>query len=113
MIKKSCPARELRKSEGGVVDGHALVLATREECYGHVRLFNRMILDPGQSISYHTHGDETEFYYILSGTPTVNDNGQEVLMEPGQVMVTGNGDSHAMENRTDGPVELIAMIVCK
>ena len=90
---------------------HATVLATPEECHGHVMQFRRIVLDPGCSIGYHTHEDNTEIYYILSGTPTGNDNGVEVLMEPGQVMVTGNGDGHALENRTNEPVEIINLIV--
>ena len=45
--------------------------------------------------------------------PTGNDNGEEVQMGPGSVMVTGNGAGHALENRTNEPVELINLIVKK
>lgn len=111
MLKKVCPKVEVEKLKGGNGILHATELAMPEECHGHVMQFRRMVIDPGCSIGYHAHTENTEIYYVLSGTPTGNDNGEEVLMEPGYVLVTGNGDSHALENRTNEPVEIINLIV--
>lgn len=111
MIKTSCPKREMENMRGGKGLLHATDLTTVEECYGHVRLFCHMVLDPGVSIGYHAHEGETEFFYILSGKPVANDNGTMVEMVPGQVLATGHGDGHALENPTAEPVEFIAMIV--
>ena len=113
MLKKDCPKLEVERLRGGNGILHATELAVAEECHGHVTQFRRMVMDPGCSIGYHTHDENTEIYYILSGNPTGNDNGEEVQMGPGSVMVTGNGAGHALENRTNEPVELINLIVKK
>ena len=39
-----------------------------------------------------------------------NDDGTEVVVHPGDICATGYGESHGLENRTDEPVELIALI---
>lgn len=111
MIKKTCPGRELERMRGGEGIVHATDFVTLEETHGHVRLFGRFVLEPGCSIGYHTHEEDTEIFYILSGAPTVNDNGMEAILEPGQVMITGNGAGHGMSNPTEETVEFIAMIV--
>ena len=113
MLKKECTRLEIEKLRGGNGILRATVLAEGEECHGHVTQFRRMVMDPGCSIGYHTHDTNTEVYYILSGHPIGNDNGVEVQMGPGDVLVTGNGAGHALENRTDEPVEFINLIVNK
>ena len=40
-----------------------------------------------------------------------NDDGVETVVHPGDICATGYGQSHGLENRTDEPVELIALIV--
>ena len=87
------------------------VLATADQMYKSARLFNHVTLDPGCSLGYHNHEHETEFYYILKGEAVFNDNGTEVLFHAGDVGVTGNGDGHGIENRSNEPVEMIALIV--
>lgn len=112
MYKRSEDCLQMEKQVGG---GKGLarmkVLAAPEEMYQSARLFNAITLDPGCSIGYHAHEHETEFYYILSGEAVFNDNGTEVTLHAGDVTQTGYGQSHGMENRSDKPVELIALIV--
>lgn len=107
---ENCPRKDV-----GVWDGKGLVhmklLTDPEGLYHHGRLFNHIVLDPGCSIGYHTHEHETEFYYILSGEAVFNDNGEEVLLRAGDIGATGYGEGHSLENQTDAPVELIALIV--
>ena len=86
-------------------------LGEPEEMYQSARLFNHVTIQPGCSIGYHIHEHETEFYYILKGEAVFNDNGTEVLFHAGDVGVTGNGDGHGIENRSNEPVEMIALIV--
>ena len=86
-------------------------LGEPEEMYKSASLFNHVTIQPGCSIGYHTHEHETEFYYILKGEAVFNDNGTEVLFHAGDVGVTGNGDGHGIENRSNEPVEMIALIV--
>lgn len=87
------------------------VIAPAEEMYKSARLFNHVTLDPGCSIGYHVHQHETEIYYVLKGEAVFNDNGTEVVFHAGDVGITGHGEGHAMENRSDEPMEMIALVV--
>ena len=40
-----------------------------------------------------------------------NDNGKEVIFRAGDIGATGYGQGHGIENRSDEPVEMIALIV--
>lgn len=109
---ENCPRRDANVQNGkGII--HMKDLADREGLYGHGRLFSHMVVDPGCSIGYHPHNQETEFYYILKGEAVFDDNGKEVLVHPGDICATGFGQGHALENRGSEPVELIALIVCE
>jgi len=109
-LSDQCPRREANVQHGkGIVKMKDL--ATKEQMYDHARLFTHIVLDPGCSIGYHTHTDETEFYYLLRGTAVFSDNGAETVLHAGDVSATGYGEGHSLENRTNEPVELIALIV--
>lgn len=105
-----CPRRE-----ASIAGGNGIIrikdLATKDEMYGHARMFSHITVRPGCSIGYHGHEHETEFYYILKGEAVFNDNGEEVVLHAGDVSATGYGQKHGLENRTDSDVELIALIV--
>ena len=105
----SCPRREKNAQHGS---GTILLkdLAAQDQFYGHTRLFTHIIVNPGCSIGYHTHQHETEFYYILSGEAAYSDNGTQTVLRAGDVSATGHGEGHGLENRSQSPVELIALI---
>ena len=109
-LSENCPRREACIQNG---KGMAKLkdLATKEQMYDHARLFSHIVLDPGCSIGYHTHTHETEFYYMLKGEAVFSDNGKEVLLHAGDIGATGYGEGHSLENRSQEPVELIALIV--
>jgi len=86
-------------------------LATPEQMYNKARLFKHITLDPGCSIGYHTHEHETEFYYMLCGEAVFSDNGTEVTLQAGDVAAIGYGEGHSLENRSNAPVEIIALII--
>lgn len=109
-LSENC-ARVEKNLFGGNGNVNMKVLATADEMYKSARLFNHVTLNPGCSLGYHTHEHETEFYYILKGEAVFNDNGTEVILRAGDISATGNGEGHSLENRTDEPVELIALIV--
>ncbi|MEG0780828.1 MAG: cupin domain-containing protein [Oscillospiraceae bacterium] len=111
MIKKEYPIRTPEGVQGG--NGVCIMrdLAVGDEMYHHARLFASVTLHPGCSIGWHVHEKETEFYYILKGTATVSDNGEEKTMLPGDVMKTGDGAGHSIENRTTEDLDFVALIV--
>ena len=77
----------------------------------NARMFAEFTLNPGCSIGYHRHDSETEYYFILSGTGTVNDNGNEVQIKQGDSIITGNGASHSIKNTGSVPLVFHAVIV--
>jgi mannose-6-phosphate isomerase-like protein (cupin superfamily) len=77
----------------------------------NARMFAEVTLKPGCSIGYHRHDSETEYYFILSGTGTVNDDGKEVQVKQGDSVITGNGASHSIKNTGPAPLVFHAVIV--
>ena len=98
-----------------VRNGNGLVhfkdIANQDELYNHARLFSHLVIEPGRSIGEHTHEHETEFFYILKGEGLFHDNGKDVTVYPGDVCATGYGASHSLENVSDKPLELVALIM--
>jgi mannose-6-phosphate isomerase-like protein (cupin superfamily) len=62
-------------------------------------------LEPGGSIGEHSHQDEEDFYYCISGRGVVVDNGQEYPFTPGTLQITRSGESQAIRNT--GETELV------
>ena len=77
----------------------------------NARMFAEITLNPGCSIGYHRHDSETEYYFILSGTGIVNDDGKEVQVKQGDSIITGNGASHCIKNTGSVPLVFHAVIV--
>ncbi len=114
MIRKKAECKtELREH---MRDGNGTVKLTNfiggpEELCGKGRLFSKITLESGCSIGYHVHEDDSELFYILNGEAEYNDNGSIVKVEAGDVTVCPPGSGHGIENKTDGTVEFIAVIV--
>ena len=112
MVKKNCPVLEVEKLRGGNGILHATVLATPEECHGHVMQFRRIVLDPGCSIGYHTHTDDVEYYCILKGNGIfTGTDGEPVRVVEGDVCLIQKGGSHGLENDGDEPLEMLALVI--
>ena len=77
----------------------------------NARMFAEITLNPGCSIGYHRHDSETEYFFILSGTGTVNDDGKEVQVKQGDSIITGNGASHSIKNTGSVPLVFHAVII--
>jgi mannose-6-phosphate isomerase-like protein (cupin superfamily) len=98
---------KMRDGEGVVLIRH--LVATENE--KHTRMLGEMTLESGCSIGYHQHNNETEYFFIISGSGTVNDNGTEVQINAGDSIVTGNGASHSIKNTGNVPLILHAVII--
>jgi mannose-6-phosphate isomerase-like protein (cupin superfamily) len=77
----------------------------------HGRLFSEITLLPGASIGEHRHDNETEYYLISEGTGIVADNGKDVPVGPGDLVVTGDGASHSIRNTGKAPLRFVAVII--
>ena len=77
----------------------------------NINLLAEITLPPGASIGNHSHTEDMEFYIILKGNGVVNDNGTEKPVTEGDVMITGNGETHSINNTGNVPLVFHAVIV--
>jgi mannose-6-phosphate isomerase-like protein (cupin superfamily) len=99
---------KLRGGEGNVAFVH---LVTDYEKEKNLKMMAELTLQPGASIGRHNHETETEYYLILSGSGTVDDNGTEVQVKAGDSIITGNGDFHSITNTGTVPLVFHAIII--
>ncbi len=77
----------------------------------HCRLFGTITLKQGTSIGEHTHEGETEYYWIISGEGIVSESDGEKIVKAGDLVITGNGESHAIRNAKMEPLVFLALII--
>ena len=104
---KSEEKERMRDGEGTTHFTYLLDGSTQK----NARMFAEITLKPGSSIGYHQHDSETEYYFILSGEGTVNDDGKEVQVKQGDSIITGNGAFHGIKNTGSVPLVFLAVIV--
>jgi len=88
-------------------------LAESEQTFNHCRMIVRTVIEPGSSMGYHAHENEMEFFYVLSGELEVNDNGQNVVLHPGDTVCSGEGEGHSLRAHGNQPAEYLAVVVRK
>lgn len=93
--------------------GHVTVINFFEEkdFLGKGRLYGKSIIEPGNSIGYHKHEGDQEAYYILQGKALYNYNGIETVLEPGDLAICRDGDSHSIESAGSENLEYIMLIL--
>lgn len=85
-------------------------LFMEDEFTTSVRFCARVTLPPGSSIGLHTHTDEDELYYILSGRGMVADGDTDAQVSAGSSILTVSGESHSIENTGEEDLILLAVI---
>lgn len=98
----------MRGGKGNINFTHIL---GSDELAGKGRLFSKLTIKPGMSIGQHKHEGEFEAFYVIKGEGTFDDNGKITKLNTGDLAVTGEGKSHAIENTGDADLELIALIL--
>ena len=86
------------------------ILEGPEELYNKGRVFAHTTVHPGSKIGYHCHINESETYYILSGSGTYNDNGKITEVHPVYLFFCGAGEGHGIEASNEG-IEMIELIL--
>lgn len=114
MVRKTHEKTEERKAAPFQGTGEITVrslLNGPEEMSGKGRVFAHTTVHPGSAIGYHVHENDSETYYILSGTGRYNDNGVMTTVTAGDVTYTAPGEGHGIEAMGEEPVEMIALIL--
>ncbi|MBQ3653613.1 MAG: cupin domain-containing protein [Synergistaceae bacterium] len=101
---------------GGTGIAHVHHVVTKDELYGHGRLYARVVLPPGSCVGWHQHIHDTEPYYILSGegdfyeSATGDGERTKTRVHAGDVCVIPVGYWHCLENTSDSDLEFMALI---
>ncbi len=77
----------------------------------HCRLVSEIVLQPNTSIGLHEHANETELFYLLEGEIRADDDGKEIIFKPGDMLFTGGGAKHSVENAGPGAARMLAVII--
>ena len=109
--KEDIRVREVEHAQGG--DGCVCFYdwLLPEDAPGHGRVISKLVIPPHCSIGYHQHEGEFEAFYVLEGEATVNDNGTEIVLQPGDMHMCKNGDSHGTRNNGDKDMVMLALIL--
>lgn len=83
----------------------------QEDFLGKGRLYGKSIIKPGNSIGYHTHEGDQEAYFILKGKALYNENGEETILEPGDLAICRDGESHSIESIGEEDLEYVMLIL--
>ena len=112
MIRKKNDMDTEKKEEmrGGTGVVNITHMVKKEELQNG-RLFARLLLPAGSSIGPHTHEGETEYYVILSGQGEVTETEGTKPVSPGDIVITGDGESHSISNTGSDPLEFLAVII--
>lgn len=81
--------------------GHVLIkrILGEKELNGKCRMYSQVTLEPGCSLGYHIHHNESETYYILKGEGVYNDNGTSCPVKAGDITFTPDGKAMAWKTQ--------------
>ena len=67
----------------------------------------RLVIQPGQRLSYQRHAKRSEHWFIVSGTALATLDGAETKLDPGDAFDIPKGSAHRIANRGETDVVLI------
>ncbi len=100
----------VRGGEGQAEIVHILE-SSLDEFNGKGRVFAKITLPPGASVGWHQHVGDSEAYYVLSGEGMVNDNGTEVAVKTGDMVLTRDGQYHSIANTAADDLVFLGLIL--
>ena len=89
------------------------IIETPEDLYGKGRVFSVVTLDPGSELGWHIHKGDGEFYCVISGEGEYSDNGNIVMLFPGDTAFCPDGEGHSMATRGTEPLVFAALVIYK
>ena len=111
IISKENIIKEIKKNMRGGDGEVTLYHLVPQDKLLHSRLMAKILIPKGASIGEHEHIKETEYYIILKGKGIVTDNGQNLEVKEGDIVITGNGGKHSIKNIGEEDLEMIAIII--
>lgn len=96
-----------------IIDGAEVNrIVTKDELFSKGSMFAHIRLKEGETVNWHIHNGEAEYYYILSGKGIYTDvDGTEHLVSAGNVCTIAPEQGHAIRNQSADDLEFITLIV--
>ena len=88
------------------------VLAPRDLPGRHLRFVHDDVLEPGVSIGTHTHSEDEEYYYIISGSGMMHLDGTDHPVSAGDITAVYPGGTHGLTNNGDEDLRVIVFCIC-
>lgn len=111
IIKRSSMREEVRENMRGGEGSVYITHMVEKEQLTNARLMAMVEIPPGGGIGEHKHELETEYYIILEGEGEVKEQDGTKSVGVGDVVVTGNGESHSIRNIGSRPLTMAAVII--
>ncbi len=100
-------------------DAKSVVLEYDERPWGNYSVLadeddhkvKRIVVEPGQRLSYQKHAKRAEHWFVVSGTATVTLDDVDHEVPAGTAIDIAQGQAHRCTNRTDEPVVFIEVQV--
>lgn len=94
-------------------EGHVIIkhILGEKELNGKCGLYAQVTIEPGCSLGYHEHHNESETYYILSGQGDYDDNGTVRPVKAGDVTFTPDNHGHGLKNTGTTDLVFMALII--
>ena len=94
-------------------EGHVIIkhILGEKELNGKCGLYAQVTIEPGCSLGFHEHHNESETYYILSGQGDYDDNGTVRPVKAGDVTFTPDNHGHGLKNTGDTDLVFMALII--
>lgn len=100
-------AAEYQQAHGGRGEIRNVFLFSRKDFSTALQFLIYSEIQPGDSIGYHTHGNNEEVYVILEGEGTMTVNGESRTVRAGDVLLNRAGWSHGLENTSGAVLRLL------
>lgn len=76
-----------------------------------VRFINYTIIPPSNSFGLHQHGNDNEFYIVLSGEGIYEQDGEKAAVKKGDILINKPFATHGIVNTGDVDMELLVIEV--
>lgn len=112
MTLKNASEPQRKEKLGGTGEGwaNAFYVPIPLDGQGAFTMSARIELEPGASIGYHQHADNEEVYFILGGNGIYTEEGDELNVSFGDVLLCRMGRSHGIRNTGSVPLIVGAAI---
>lgn len=84
---------------------------SKGEYHGQARLMAVLTLHPGCSVGEHTHQNDEELIFILSGCCDYLDNTNWTTLQAGDAALTCGGETHKIVNSSNDDVTYLAIVL--